>query len=101
MRKFCLAIVILVFSAFSIAEKQKRSADPKAVQALQLATASAGQLRGVNRAYAFWLLARSYQDLDAKEEFKMVKESCESAITAEPDLFDLGLRNKIEFDCLH
>lgn len=96
-----LAVSAILFAnVCSLAADHPPTADKEALRALELAGAGASGMRGVDRAYAYWLISRDYSGLDNKAQLEMAKKSCESAIRAEPEASDPGLRLRVERDSL-
>jgi hypothetical protein len=95
-----LVSLLLCVQLAAATSTERPPADSFAINLLQSTESMALQIRGLDRAYALWLLAEDYAKVDVKAERRLVKASCEAAITSQSEANDLGLRNKIQFDCL-
>ncbi len=94
------ASAVLLINLYALAADHKPAPGNEAVRELELAEAGASGMRGIDRAYAYLLVSRDYAGLDNKSQLEAAKKSCEAAIHSEPDEENLGLRQKIEGDCL-
>lgn len=100
MKNLSLIACLLLISLAGFAADRKSTTKNKAIRSLEIADASAANLRGVDRAYAYWLIARDYSGIDSKAQLEVAIKSCETAIHSEEDSGDPGLRLRVERDSL-
>ena len=96
-------VYFLIFSFFlasSLVGKRSSQNDATATRILGHATAAAANLRGIDRAYALWLISRAYAKFDAKKEKQSLAQSCEASMLPTREDRAAALRQKIQGDCL-
>jgi hypothetical protein len=77
-----------------------KKSDQEIARILGTAEALAHNLAGVDRAYAYLLVSHAYASFDPSEEKRLLKESCNAAISAPAEDLDVSFKEKIEYDCL-
>jgi hypothetical protein len=77
-----------------------RTTTEAAERLLETASSGAGNLPGVDRAYAYWLISRGFAAFSVKKERAALEKSCEATIVRSSDVSDEMFREKIQFDCL-
>ena len=95
-----LAVAILLICSISAGSDRHNDVNNGASRILGAAEGLTANLKGVDRAYAYWLISRIYQTLDPVEESKLLPQACQAAITAKPENSDTTFKEKIEYDCL-
>ncbi len=99
------SLLFVIFAA-ALGPSQPRL-DPSRAQTdaaehmLQIADAEAGNLSGLDRAYAYWLISQAFAKINSKHEPEVLVKSCNAALAAEPAGADPMFRQKIRTcECL-
>jgi hypothetical protein len=95
-RSFALGLILCIIPCHLNAGD--KAAPDNAARLLGIAEAQTSGLRGIDRAYAYWLISRVYAKAKPTEEGRLVRESCEAAIVAPADDSTTTFKEKIEFD---
>ncbi len=98
--RICLVAAILLAGSISAGYDHGSAPNTGPTRILAGAEGLTANLKGIDRAYALWLLSRIYQTLEPVEEGRLLTQACQAAISAKVEDFDTSFKEKIEYDCL-